>query len=161
MRKGSINQAFVVSRATPSDAATLLEIAVEASIDAWTPDDYSEEMCRKDSVVLKAENGSSMIGFLVARTVPGSTSGIDADLYNIAVLKRFHRQGVGSILLAALQKELIEREVQHIWLEVRSSNSTAIHFYKKHGFELFTSRANFYSNPSEDAIIMRLSVVEK
>ena len=161
MNKGLIHQAFVVSNAIQSDAVTLHEIAVETNIDAWTPDDYSEEMSRKDSIVLKAENGSSMIGFLAARTVPSSISGVDADIYNIAVVKRFHRQGVGSKLLTALRKELIKREVQYVWLEVRSSNSTAIHFYKNHGFEMFTSRANFYSNPSEDAVIMRLSLVEK
>lgn len=44
--------------------------------------------------------------------------------------------------------------VNRIDLEVRASNSVAISFYKRHGFEDVGIRKNYYTNPKEDALLM-------
>ena len=45
-----------------------------------------------------------------------------------------------------------------IVLEVRESNQVAINFYKKNKFNQISIRKNYYSEPNENAIIMKLEV---
>ena len=48
--------------------------------------------------------------------------------------------------------------IKNIFLEVRESNQTAINFYKKNKFKEISIRKNYYSKPTENAIIMKLEV---
>jgi ribosomal-protein-alanine N-acetyltransferase len=48
-----------------------------------------------------------------------------------------------------------------VWLEVRESNHKAIAFYVKNGFEQVQTRPNFYENPREAALLMRLKLPPK
>jgi ribosomal-protein-alanine N-acetyltransferase len=52
----------------------------------------------------------------------------------------------------------MERRISTIWLEVRSKNRAAIAFYESHGFHKKGVRPNFYSNPTEDADLMAITL---
>ncbi len=149
---------LVVAIADPSDAEDLRQLAVDSGIDAWTTDDYRSEIANDNSVVLCVRTAGDLAGMLVARIVPGATENYDAELYNIAVQTDSRRCGVGSVLLSDLVDRLRDREVESLWLEVRESNRTAVDFYEKHGFKAEITRPNFYANPTENALIMRLIV---
>jgi ribosomal-protein-alanine N-acetyltransferase len=145
-----------ILKADETDAGTIREIAIAANIDAWSVEDYRAEINRTGSYVLKAVVEGSMNGFLLARTVPGESEKPDVDLYNIAVRPDKLHQGVGSLLMTQLLTDLESTNVANIWLEVRESNVAAIRFYEKHGFIAELTRPNFYANPVENAVIMRL-----
>ena len=49
------------------------------------------------------------------------------------------------------------KKIRFITLEVRVSNTPAINFYKKHGFEIETVKPHYYDN-GEDAYYMVLKV---
>lgn len=147
---------ITIRRAIARDASRLREIAVEAGIDAWTVGDYEEEIHRQDSIVLAARQSDRTVGFLLARIVPGSVESSDADLYNIAVESGSRCSGVGKQLLSELISRLTEKDVRNVWLEVRESNVSAIRFYESQGFTSEITRPKFYSNPTENAVIMRL-----
>jgi ribosomal-protein-alanine acetyltransferase len=147
-----------VRDADPSDSSPIRELALDSGIDAWSEADYRDEISRPDSFVLTATRYGSMVGFLVARVVPGMTEHPDAELYNIGVNSGHIRQGIGSALVGNLLDRLAERSVRNLWLEVRESNAKAISFYKRHGFVAEVTRPGFYSNPTEDAVIMRLQI---
>ena len=49
-------------------------------------------------------------------------------------------------------------KTKDIFLEVRESNKVAINFYKKNNFKEISIRKNYYSEPTENAIIMKLEV---
>ena len=147
-----------ILKATANDARTIREIALEANIDAWSETDYRAEIGREESYVLVAEEADALCGFLLARTVPGSSLNPDIDLYNIAVQPQKSRRGVGSALMAYLLSLIASTDIENIWLEVRESNTAAINFYEKHGFAAELTRPNFYANPSENGVIMRLNL---
>lgn len=151
----------MIEDAQSADAGLIRDLAISARIDAWSESHYLEEITRRDSFVLKATEAGRLIGFLLARTVPGAAGGSDADLYNIAVDARERRKGIASRLLAELASRLKALEIVDLWLEVRESNITAIEFYKKHGFIAEVTRSNFYSDPVENAVIMRLRIGPK
>ena len=100
-----------------------------------------------------------IIGFIVGRVTPGQDDGtLAAEVYNIAVKEREQGKGNGQSLLNAFVDRCREREVCSIWLEVRESNRQAIDFYIRNGFENVQKRPNFYKNPVENAVLMRLKL---
>lgn len=148
---------ITIHHATKGDSQMLRQLALDASIDAWSVEDYSNEVDRHDSIVIKAVSCDlEIIGFLAARMVPGNASGPDSEIYNIAVHPCFKRRGIGTLLLRACLERLRSRSVNTVWLEVRESNEEAITFYFKHGFLMVSTRKNFYSDPVENAVIMRV-----
>lgn len=151
----------IIDRAKAEDAASIRELAIDAAIDAWSESGYREEITRRSSFVLKACRSGQLVGFLVARVVPGRNDFPDADLYNIAVERGSKRQRIGSLLLSSLISHLRMLSVENLWLEVRASNTNALMFYQAQGFEVEMERANFYSNPTENALIMRLRLTPK
>ncbi len=73
---------------------------------------------------------------------------------NVAVLPDFRRQGIGERLIERAVKAAADEGCAFISLEVRVSNNAAISLYEKLGFERIGERKNFYSSPTENALIM-------
>lgn len=127
------------------------------SLSEWSSQDYNNEILREESiskVVLKDKN---IVGFVVARPI---TNGIEnnsktLEIYNIAVSREFHKQGIGKLLLDYLQFFCCQQNITEIWLEVRESNIPAIQFYKKNNFSQIFTRKSYYNNPVENALVMR------
>ena len=90
-----------------------------------------------------------------------------ADILNIGIDPDFKRQGYGTGLINHLIKELRNRNICKILLEVRTGNKSAIQFYKKQGFEKLYVRKNYYMKNSknqsqrEDGIIMSIRIPSK
>ena len=78
----------------------------------------------------------------------------EADITNVAVDKRFRRQGIGYLMLTRLMELGRERGIERYTLEVRAGNEPAIALYEKLGFASVGIRKGFYSMPKEDAVIM-------
>jgi len=146
-----------IRRAQESDLDLLkaLSEAVDTS-SQWTPQQWLEIFRTESPLRLtwlaEEEVGESFgraTGFLVALN-----GGPDWELENIAVLPEFHRQGIGLGLLRALLGEARSQLAGRILLEVRASNQAAIGFYRANGFELLTRRRDYYTGPTEDALIL-------
>jgi len=134
--------------ATPADAEALAEIEIESFPDpSWTAEDFLRHDC---SVV---EMDGTIAGFLVSReTYPGDLeTPPEREIVNLAVKERFRRLGIARILL---RHEINRRAT--MFLEVRASNVAAIQLYKNAGFIEISRRRDYYDNPVESAIVMRL-----
>jgi [ribosomal protein S18]-alanine N-acetyltransferase len=97
---------------------------------------------------------SGVIGFLVALHVAS-----EWELENIAVAHTFQRQGVAKRLLDALFDQAQQVSSESIYLEVRESNAAARNLYEKAGFAQTGRRKAYYSNPPEDAVLYRKSLI--
>ena len=64
----------------------------------------------------------------------------------------FRRQGMATALLRAALAE----EPGTYFLEVRGSNHGARMLYRRAGFEPIGERQNYYADPPDDAIVMRI-----
>ena len=78
----------------------------------------------------------------------------EGQITNIAVHPDFRRRKIGEQIVSALLGYGEEKGISLYSLEVRESNQAAISLYQKLGFISVGNRKNFYSNPSENAIIM-------
>ncbi len=142
------------------DSQWAFDLAAELGLSPWAVDDYRRELDRNDSEILVAADGTENLGFIVGRYVPRSDvgGGSDAESYNIGVRPNYQKKGIGSRLIETFIEKCRMAEVVEIWLEVRAMNHVARKFYTKFGLTEFAFRPNFYTDPPDDAIVMRLEL---
>lgn len=78
----------------------------------------------------------------------------EGHITNIAVHPDFRGKKIGENIIKALVQEAEERRIYRLTLEVRKSNIIAQNLYKKLGFVACGIRPAYYSDNSEDALIM-------
>ncbi len=142
-----------------SHIADLISIAHETNLSHWSAQNYLDEMKNIDAVMLRLESDeNTTIGFVVGRIVQGGMieTQLEGEIYNIAVTEGEQNKGNGQLLFDAFKAVCSNRKAVNIWLEVRESNQRAKTFYEKNGFQSVQSRNNFYNNPREHAILMKL-----
>ena len=96
-----------------------------------------------------AEEEGRLCGYMALRVLAG-----EGELQRSAVRPEYRRNGIGSKLMEEMDKFFSVQGVGDITLEVREGNAAAIHLYKTHGFAEEGRRRNYYSSPTEDAVIM-------
>jgi ribosomal-protein-alanine N-acetyltransferase len=73
---------------------------------------------------------------------------------NLAVLPEWRRRGVAGLLLRHALAGAAAEGAKRATLEVRASNLPARRLYERFGFRQGGLRRNYYTNPSEDAVIL-------
>lgn len=139
----------------------LIRIAEETNLSPWSAQSYLDEMKNPDAVLLRLESPDNRtVGFVVGRIILGGLieAQTDAEIYNIAVIEPLQMHGLGEVLLNSFLDVCRSREAKNVWLEVRESNAVAIRFYERKGFEHVQTRNNFYIDPRENALLMRLGL---
>lgn len=106
------------------------------------------------NTLIKRDN-SFIYVYLIDDKVCGYLMILDSiDVYEIlaiAAVEEYRNKGIAQELLDKIK-------TKDIFLEVRESNKVAINFYKKNNFKEISIRKNYYSEPTENAIIMKLEV---
>ena len=104
--------------------------------------------------LIKGDNSFIYI-YLIEDKICGYLMVLDSiDVYEIlaiATIEEYRNKGIAQELLDKIK-------TKDIFLEVRESNQVAINFYKKNKFNQISIRKNYYSEPNENAIIMKLEV---
>lgn len=151
-------QEAVIKPMRNADIRSAISIAEKCSLSPWSHKNYIDELARNDSIMLCLRlEEPDVVGFIVGRIVKGATDepAFVAEIYNIGVEPKFQGSGFGQTLLDAFVKACLEGDAGHIWLEVRAANLTARTFYERNDFQKITVRRSFYSQPVDDAVIMR------
>lgn len=78
------------------------------------------------------------------------------ELHDIAVRGKHKKKGIGFLMMNFMLEIASARKVEALFLEVRKSNSEAIKFYETFNFKQIGVRKNYYQNPIEDALVLRL-----
>ena len=112
--------------------------------------DIREETARAWSLVWVAREAGVPIAYLVAWHVAD-----ELHLLMIATHPGARRRGVGRALVDKLVDFCFDKNVMHIFLEVRRSNVAAIALYRAFGFHLMSMRKAYYAD-GEDALEMAL-----
>ncbi len=121
----------------------------------WSKEALKKEIENKNSLCLVADTDNTVSGFIMAKAVLD-----EAEILEFAVKKDLRKKGIGTSLLAALLAGLKQRGVKTVYLEVRASNIIAINLYKKAKFIKYGIRKDYYMEPREDAILMKLFIKE-
>lgn len=131
------------------DIEALSRIESEAFSMPWSASDFRDLLTRDYCMYLVAVAEGEIAGCCGMTVLCG-----EGNIDNVVVAERFRNHGVASAML----KELLARGetagIEAYTLEVRVSNSAAIHIYEKLGFVSEGIRPRFYERPVEDANIM-------
>jgi [ribosomal protein S18]-alanine N-acetyltransferase len=100
-----------------------------------------------------AETDGVVIGFAV-----GKVAGEVAELESVAVDVRLRRGGVGRALCEAVIAWCRAERSAMVELEVRAASAGAIGLYWGLGFVSVGRRPRYYSEPVDDAVLMRLDL---
>jgi [ribosomal protein S18]-alanine N-acetyltransferase len=129
----------------------------QASASPWSAQFIAGELNRPHGLQLVAVNDDE--------TVLGWCCGIyaapEAELLKISIAPFQRRCGVGTALLLRLENGCRDRGCESLFLEVRTANTAAIGLYQKLGYSTVGCRKNYYSNPQDDALILRKSLLSK
>jgi len=153
-----------ICRVDATHVADLINIGRETNLSPWSAASYLDEIKNPSSVMLRlVSDENETVGFVVGRLVIGGTieTSYDAEIYNIAVASGHQGNGFGQILLGSFLAEVTALGARNVWLEVRESNKKAIDLYRRNGFENVQTRPNFYDEPREAALLMRLQILGK
>lgn len=80
----------------------------------------------------------------------------EAQITNVAVSPIYQNRGVGRQMMSAIMQIAKDRGANAMTLEVRPSNSSAMHLYESLGFKSVGRRRGYYED-GEDAEIMWLT----
>ncbi|MDE6565697.1 MAG: ribosomal protein S18-alanine N-acetyltransferase [Clostridia bacterium] len=133
----------MLRRATKDDIKGIKTIENRCFSDSWTENMLLQSM----------ENGCIMVVVEVENMLVGY-AGLypSGDITNIAVLPEYRGLGYGKMLVSEIIKQAQINNIDKIFLEVRSSNITAIKLYEKCGFKRISCRKRYYKD-GEDALI--------
>jgi ribosomal protein S18 acetylase RimI-like enzyme len=150
-------------------ASTLLKLAPAAGRDApvladlsrftierglpwrWTEPRVAALIRDADAEVVVARHGGALVGFAAMEFQFKERR---AHLVLLAVVSAWRRHGIGSELLAWLEKMALLGGIQSVAAEVRAENIGARRFYASVGFEETRRLPGYYSG-REDALALR------
>ncbi len=150
---------FTIIRMSEHDLLEVVEIEEQSGLSRWGWAAYYAELQtgNRDLMLVARPTHSAIIqsgpiaGYIVARETAG-----ELHINNVAVRPEYRRRGIGAGLLNRVMEEAKRRHAHAAFLEVRSANHAAQALYEKSGFRAIARRADYYSEPREDAVVMSL-----
>ncbi len=117
----------------------------------WSRQSLERELENEQSLFYAAVEDGQVIGYI------GMSFVLDEGyIYNVAVDGNHRKNGVGSALIRTLVTHCKKEGFAFLTLEVRESNAAARSLYRHFGFIKVGERKNYYSDPTENAVLMTL-----
>ncbi|NIS17922.1 MAG: ribosomal protein S18-alanine N-acetyltransferase [candidate division Zixibacteria bacterium] len=147
---------IVVDPMKLDDLMRVMEIERMCFPDPWPFSAFLSDLENENTITLVAKIDGKVVGFTICHVVAE-----EMHLMNIAVDPDFRRKKVGHKLIEYLFYSGEQHGCRIMYLDVRKSNSGAISFYNKYGFEVLYERKGYYRKPPEDALVMVLDLSER
>lgn len=117
----------------------------------WSRQSLETELENEQSLFYAAVEDGQVIGYV------GMSFVLDEGyIYNVAVDEKYRKRGIGSALIRMLVTHCKKEGFAFLTLEVRESNTAARSLYQHFGFIKVGERKNYYSDPTENAVLMTL-----
>lgn len=147
--------------ATKADIDQILAIEEHAFERPWSRTSFLEELSRQDAFHYVVKSHSScdhgqLIAYIFFRLIAD-----EIHLLKIAVAPNWRRRGVAFEILEKCFLLASGKGAAVAFLEVRTSNISAISLYQKLGFQTVGKRPNYYSGAREDALVMMKNLKEE
>lgn len=145
---------IVIEKAKTCNLQEIADIEKEIFSTPWSLKNITDTFKNENNCFFVAKDSESgeTVGHICLETV--LDEGI---LTSVAVKEKYRNKGIAKKLMDSFIDEAKKRNIAFINLEVRASNAPAISLYEKYGFEKVGTRKNYYSKPTEDALLMMLN----
>jgi [ribosomal protein S18]-alanine N-acetyltransferase len=151
-----VKDSCLISKVSLSNIEQIVNIEKETQLSPWSADVFSDCLgAGYDSYQVTKDK--DILGYYFSIIGNG-----EAQLLNLVVKKEKEGLGIGHSLMTHFISLAKKLGALCIYLEVRTSNTRAINFYKKKGFIEISTRKNYYRtslpNVMEDALIFKLDI---
>lgn len=144
-----MNSRLVIRPMKAEDVECVSRIEAGCFTMPWSARAFYQALEDPKSLYLVAVLDEEVVGMCGLINILG-----EGDVNNVAVSEAYRGQGIALCMLSELIRQGEDAGVQEFTLEVRVSNTAAIHVYEKLGFVSEGIRPRFYEKPVEDAVIM-------
>jgi [ribosomal protein S18]-alanine N-acetyltransferase len=145
-------RSFIIERLAGSqDLEGVLAVDAASFTRPWTRAMYESEFLNREMSRLHVLRtpGASVVAYIATWIVAD-----EVHVNNLAVLPDYRGRGYGTALLAHALDEAAAHGAHRATLEVRRSNDPARRLYERFGFRVAGLRRDYYSHPTEDALIL-------
>ena len=134
---------------TVEDLEQVVEIENRLFSDPWTKEGFFTFLTKENTMFFVIDEKEKILAYCSMQTVLD-----EGDILNVAVSPDRQREGIGYFLVDSMLKmaEMIGIHIVH--LEVREGNGTARRLYERLGFKEDGLRKNYYTDPTENAVLM-------
>ncbi len=150
-----IQGTVTIREMTESDIKDIADLEKVCFSEPWSENSLRDELANETARFYVLRNGENLLGYIGSNNICN-----EVYITNVAVNENCRGKGYGKILVNHLIKQSELERAFFITLEVRKSNENAIKLYEKCGFKLIGERKNFYSKPTEDALIYTYYIEE-
>lgn len=143
----------VICRLSASASEQVARIESVCNRPPWPQELFESEFNHSYSYTHGARVGGELVGFLVCHFVLD-----EVHILNFGIAPKFRRKGIGRMLIRSVLMEFHERSARWATLEVRVSNQEAKGLYNQLGFQQIGTRAGYYTDDGEDALVLQLNL---
>ena len=140
---------FNIRKMNDTDISFVAQIEKECFSSPWSEEGLKSEVNNPSAEFFVLEKDGAVAAYMGMHTVLD-----ECYIANVAVKGEHRKKGYGQRLVENALEVAENKGCSFITLEVRISNLAAISLYEKCGFEKMGERKNFYSAPTENALIM-------
>lgn len=127
----------------------LAQIEIDCFSDPWSEKSFQEELGNDNALFIVAQENDEVLGYIGCHTVLD-----EGYIANVATSINHRRCGIAKKLIDEILFKAQQKNLSFLTLEVRSSNLPAINLYANADFKTVGTRKNYYTKPTEDAILM-------
>ena len=131
------------------DINNIYETDKTSSCYNWTKKMFLQELENKNSFFKVLYVDNIIAGYIIYHIIID-----ESEILNIVIDNKFKRQKLGKYLLEQTLKDLSEKDIKTVFLEVGEQNIPAINLYLQFGFKEYNRRNNYYKN-KETALLMK------
>ncbi len=141
---------YFIREFKPEDLEEVIEIANTSLTERYFPTLFMDIYQAWPQGFLVAES-KNILGFIAGNKIYN-----EARILMLAVREKYRRKGIGTNLLRRFLSVCKKEGLVSIRLEVRTTNTGAITFYKKFGFHIISFIPNYYSNGDTAYVMWRM-----
>jgi ribosomal-protein-alanine N-acetyltransferase len=131
------------------DMPDVMEIEQASFALPWSLDSYLAQLKNQWAHYLVCLKQRKVVGYVGSWVVFD-----EAHIMNLAVQEAHRSQGIARALLLAIEKHARTKGGQRILLEVRPSNTAALHLYQALNYYEIARRPDYYQDNREEALVM-------
>lgn len=136
-----------------NDISEIVLIENKSFAAPWSETSFLNQLRSPLSINRVAVLGDLTAGYVCSECVAG-----EGQVLRLAVRPDCRRMRIATSLLESVIDNLRLKACRVLYLEVRASDSSAGRLYQKTGFKVVGTRKGYYTEPAEDALIMRLEL---
>lgn len=134
------------------DLEEVVSLETSSSLTPWSKNIFIKEIENYFSHCFVIKTGDSpnqpVIGYICFRNVTD-----ESELLNLCVHPQYRQLGIGKKLMEFYMEFCSRKGIKTFYLEVNSSNGSAIHLYQRFSYQSFGMRKKFYQEKL-DALLM-------